>query len=70
MRKGGFDVRFTTLPRTIALFPLAGVLLLPRVPIFEPRYLALTLDALGNRHWYGAAGKDEPVGSAQVYEHG
>ena len=38
------------LPGVIPVFPLAGVLLLPhgRLPlnIFEPRYLAMTLDAL------------------------
>jgi len=38
------------LPTTIPIFPLAGVLLLPRarlpLNIFEPRYLAMTRDAM------------------------
>jgi uncharacterized protein len=43
-----------TLPRTIGIFPLTGVLLLPRAQlplnVFEPRYLALVETALaGNR---------------------
>ncbi|HEY2886341.1 MAG TPA: LON peptidase substrate-binding domain-containing protein [Rhizomicrobium sp.] len=43
-----------TLPRTIGIFPLTGVLLLPRAQlplnVFEPRYLALVEAALaGNR---------------------
>ena len=42
------------LPRTIGIFPLTGVLLLPRAQlplnVFEPRYLALVEAALaGNR---------------------
>ncbi|MFC3674503.1 LON peptidase substrate-binding domain-containing protein [Ferrovibrio xuzhouensis] len=39
------------LSRTIPIFPLRGVLLLPRallpLNVFEPRYLAMTRDALG-----------------------
>ncbi|HEX3996885.1 MAG TPA: LON peptidase substrate-binding domain-containing protein, partial [Acetobacteraceae bacterium] len=46
----GFRTRFEELPTEFALFPLPGVLLLPRgrlpLNIFEPRYLALTEDAL------------------------
>ena len=41
----------TRLPPTLPIFPLTGVLLLPRgrlpLQIFEPRYLNMTLDALG-----------------------
>jgi uncharacterized protein len=41
---------FTDLPETLSLFPLAGVVLLPRgtlpLNIFEPRYLKLVDDAL------------------------
>src|SRR6266478_4366524 len=40
----------TALPSVLPIFPLAGVLLLPRgrlpLNIFEPRYLAMTRDAL------------------------
>src|ERR1700689_4574305 len=46
----GFQTRFEELPTEFAVFPLPGVLLLPRgklpLNIFEPRYLALTEDAL------------------------
>ena len=42
------------LPNTIPIFPLAGVLLLPRgelpLNIFEPRYLAMVDDALRDGH--------------------
>jgi len=45
-----FDPAFTELPQIIPLFPLQGVLLLPggKLPlnVFEPRYLAMTSDAL------------------------
>jgi Lon protease-like protein len=41
---------FTDLPQTLPLFPLAGVVLLPRgtlpLNVFEPRYLKLVDDAL------------------------
>ena len=46
----GFTIDFNNLPQTLPIFPLGGVLLLPygRLPlnIFEPRYLAMTDDAL------------------------
>lgn len=42
------------LPPTIPVFPLTGVLLLPRgrlpLNIFEPRYLAMTEDAMASGH--------------------
>jgi Lon protease-like protein len=45
------------LPEEIAVFPLSGALLLPggRLPlnIFEPRYLAMTLDSLGAGRLFG-----------------
>lgn len=45
------------LPAEIAIFPLAGALLLPggRLPlnIFEPRYLAMTLDSLAHGRLFG-----------------
>jgi Lon protease-like protein len=41
--------RFEDLPAELPVFPLSGVLLLPRgrlpLNIFEPRYLAMTKDA-------------------------
>jgi Lon protease-like protein len=46
----GFQTRFEDFPAEFAVFPLSGVLLLPRgrlpLNIFEPRYLAMTEDAL------------------------
>jgi hypothetical protein len=45
------------LPEEIAVFPLPGALLLPQgklpLNIFEPRYLAMTLDALANGRMFG-----------------
>lgn len=45
------ELAFSDLPETLPVFPLAGVLLLPRahlpLNIFEPRYLAMVRDALG-----------------------
>jgi Lon protease-like protein len=46
-----FEPRPEDLPRDFPIFPLPGALLLPRgklpLNIFEPRYLAMTEDALG-----------------------
>jgi len=45
-----FDIGYDDLPSTIPVFPLTGVLLLARgrlpLNVFEPRYLAMTADAL------------------------
>ncbi|MCW8088010.1 LON peptidase substrate-binding domain-containing protein [Sabulicella glaciei] len=67
------------LPDEIAIFPLSGALLLPwgRLPlnIFEPRYLAMTEDALANGRMLGmiqgdpARGK-RPDGGSQVFSVG
>src|SRR4029078_3457076 len=50
MRSGPLALRFEELPPTLPIFPLPGVLLLPRgklpLNIFEPRYLAMTEEAL------------------------
>lgn len=52
-----FHPSFEALPAEIAIFPLPGALLLPqgRLPlnIFEPRYLAMTEDALANGRMFG-----------------
>lgn len=57
MRARGFTTRFTDLPATLPVFPLSGVLLLPggKLPlnIFEPRYLAMTDDALAGDRLIG-----------------
>jgi hypothetical protein len=53
-----------TLPDTIPIFPLTGVLLLPRgrlpLNIFEPRYLAMTRDALGGERLIGMIQPSDP----------
>jgi len=47
----------TPLPEVLPIFPLPGVLLLPRgrlpLNIFEPRYLTMTADALGEGRMIG-----------------
>jgi Lon protease-like protein len=52
-----FDPEFDSLPAHIPLFPLTGVLLLPRgelpLNIFEPRYLNMTEDALAGSRMIG-----------------
>jgi Lon protease-like protein len=73
-----FSPRFEELPATVPLFPLTGVLLLPRgklpLNVFEPRYLAMTDDALGSpgrligmiqpRH------PEDTAGAPELYEMG
>lgn len=53
----GFDTRPERLPSTLPLFPLSGVLLLPRsrlpLNVFEPRYLNLVDDALAGDRLIG-----------------
>src|ERR1700756_2284074 len=52
------------LPITLPIFPLPGVLLLPhgRLPlrIFEPRYLAMTRDALAGERLIGMVQPSDP----------
>ncbi|HYZ21185.1 MAG TPA: LON peptidase substrate-binding domain-containing protein [Rhodopila sp.] len=52
-----FHPRFEELPPDFAVFPLTGALMLPRgklpLNIFEPRYLAMTLDSLASRRMFG-----------------
>jgi len=51
------QVRLAELPTEFPVFPLAGALLLPRgklpLNIFEPRYLAMVEDALGQARIFG-----------------
>ncbi len=60
-----FDPTYEQLPRTIPVFPLPEVLLLPRgrlpLNIFEPRYLAMVEDALA---------ADRMIGMIQPLESG
>jgi hypothetical protein len=57
-----FHPRLAELPEEIAVFPLSGALLLPqgRLPlnVFEPRYLAMTLDSLANGRMFGMVQPD------------
>lgn len=57
-----FQQRLADLPAEIAVFPLTGALLLPRgrlpLNIFEPRYLAMTQDALGQGRLFGMVQPD------------
>lgn len=57
MQSKSFAPTFESLPETLAVFPLGGVLLLPhgRLPlnIFEPRYLAMVEDALASSRMIG-----------------
>src|SRR6476659_7399110 len=52
-----FHPRVEDLPGEFPVFPLSGALLLPRgklpLRIFEPRYLAMTEDALGLGRIFG-----------------
>jgi Lon protease-like protein len=57
-----FHPRLADLPTEISVFPLTGALLLPRgrlpLNIFEPRYLAMTMDALGRGRLFGMVQPD------------
>jgi len=57
----------TALAAILPIFPLTGVLLLPRgrlpLNIFEPRYLAMTRDALGGDRLIGMVQPSDPTTS-------
>src|SRR5579862_862962 len=59
-----FEPRFDELPRLLPIFPLTGVLLLPRgrlpLNIFEPRYLAMTRDAMVAERLIGMVQPSDP----------
>ncbi len=63
--------RLEELPEILPVFPLTGALLLPggRLPlnIFEPRYLAMVEDALGDRRMFGMI---QPDANRPETEHG
>jgi len=58
-----FQTRFDDLPDEFPVFPLGGALLLPggRLPlnIFEPRYLAMVEDSLGEGRLFGMVQPDK-----------
>lgn len=73
-----FHPAFEELPAEIAIFPLAGALLLPegRLPlnIFEPRYLAMVQDSLAAGRMFGMVQPDVAArqhdGGAHTYRIG
>lgn len=74
-----FDPDFDDLPATLPIFPLTGVLLLPRgrlpLNVFEPRYLNMVSDALGGNRMFGMvqpsqADAEETEGEPSVYPTG
>lgn len=75
MSDTSFDLKFQDLPATLPIFPLPGVLLLPRgrlpLNIFEPRYLAMIQDALAGDRLIGMVqpkpGATNDVGAAEIY---
>jgi Lon protease-like protein len=72
-----FHPSFSSLPDSLAIFPLAGVLLLPdgKLPlnIFEPRYLAMVIDSLANGRLFGMVqpkGEASDDGEPPIFETG
>ena len=65
MSRNPIDPSPGRLPRQIPIFPLAGVLLLPRgrlpLNIFEPRYLAMVEDALAGDRMIGMIQPTDPA---------
>ncbi|MGE3335547.1 MAG: LON peptidase substrate-binding domain-containing protein [Rhodospirillaceae bacterium] len=66
------QTRYEDLPEELPIFPLSGALLLPwgRLPlnIFEPRYLNMTLDALGAGRIIGMVQPDYDKGDKDAAE--
>lgn len=64
MSRNPIDPSPDRLPRLLPIFPLAGVLLLPRgrlpLNIFEPRYLAMVEDALAGDRMIGMVQPTDP----------
>ena len=63
-----FEPGFEQLPDTLPIFPLSGELLLPggKLPlnVFEPRYLAMVMDALAGHRMIGMVQPQQPGGYA------
>jgi len=77
MADSPFSPRYQELPATLPVFPLTGVLLLPRgklpLNVFEPRYLAMTRDALGAGRLIGMIQPrraNDPAEVPELYEVG
>lgn len=67
-----FCPHYNELPDDLPIFPLPGVLLLPRgqlpLNIFEPRYLAMVDDVMGSRH--RLIGMVQPKADGSLYNIG
>ncbi len=65
MSRSTFALAYEDLPKVLPIFPLPGVLLLPRgslrLNVFEPRYLAMVEDALGAGRLIGMIQPTEPL---------
>ncbi len=61
MPEFALDPSFAGLPQAIPVFPVSGVVLLPRgrlpLNVFEPRYLSMIRDALASRGCNQALGE-------------
>ncbi|GEO38278.1 hypothetical protein GGE65_001947 [Skermanella aerolata] len=70
MSPNPFDPTFDQLPEILPIFPLTGVLLLPRgklpLNVFEPRYLAMIEDALAGNRMIGIIQPSDPLSRASV----
>ena len=70
MSPNPFDPTIDQLPEILPIFPLTGVLLLPRgklpLNVFEPRYLAMTEDALSGNRMIGIIQPSDPLNRASV----
>ena len=64
-----FDPAFDALPATLPIFPLTGVLLLPRgrlpLNIFEPRYVKMIVDSLAAGRMFGMVQPSEANAEGQ-----
>lgn len=64
MARGPFDPQFKDLPKTLPIFALSGVMVLPgmglQLNIFEPRYISLIQDVLRTDRLFGIVGFKEP----------
>ncbi len=69
-----FFPTYGAMPSTLPVFPLSGVLLLPRgqlpLNIFEPRYIAMIDDALAHERMIGMVQPSGPGNPPKVYPHG
>jgi len=73
MAKHPFTPDFENLPDTLPIFPLPGVIVLPftQLPlnIFEPRYLNMVIDALGEARMIGMI-QPNPSAKGALYQTG